>query len=106
MSKDEMEALADLDTAQLDHRTLAALRYVEHLTINRGKVLESKLLRDVQGLYTDRQVRYLENGWAFANGINRIDNASYGVLRRLRIVSHTKLRAGEPPKPVEEQQPT
>ena len=94
-----MESLADLETAHLDYRTLVALKYVEHLTINRGRVLEPKLLRDVQGLYTDRQVRYLENGWAFANGVNLIGHMSYAILRKLHIVSHSKL---ELPKPAEE----
>ena len=64
---------------------------MEHLALNKGKMLEPKFLHDVQELYTDGEVRYIENGWAFANGMNWISNELSTVLRRLRIVSRSEL---------------
>ena len=98
-----MEALRDLDTVDLPRKKIVALRYVQHLTLNKGEVYETRLLREVEELYSKQQVRYIENAYHFTNGINWIGNLSYEGLRKLRLVSHTKLKEVEPVKPLEQQ---
>ena len=103
LSKEEIEELRDLDTVDLPRKKIVALRYVQHLTINKGELIETRLLREVEELYTKHQVRYIENAYHFTNGINWIGNASYEGLRKLRLVSHTKLKEVEPLKPLDQQ---
>ncbi len=99
MSADEIEALADPETANLDHKTLIACRYVKHLALNNGRVLNPKLLEDLQALYTDKQIRYIDSTWAFSNGMTWIVNVAFSAMHKLHIVSHPKLQL---PKPKQE----
>jgi len=91
LSKGEMESLADLDTAKLDEKTLAALTYVEHLAVNKGEVRDQKLLQDVKKLYTAKQVRCINNARPFANGWNWVGNGFFTVLRMVHIASYPRL---------------
>ena len=91
MSEAEMLALDGVDTSDLDERGVLALKYVEHLTLNKGKLLEPELLDEMRRLYTDDEITRIEALQVFADGFNTLSNALFMLLFKLHIVKEPRL---------------
>ena len=91
MSEAEMLALDGVDTSDLDEKGVLALKYVEHLTLNKGKLLEPELLDEMKRQYTDGEIIKIEALQAMANGTNTIANALFMLLFKLHIIKQPRI---------------
>ncbi|MDY6834810.1 MAG: hypothetical protein SVY53_08460 [Chloroflexota bacterium] len=91
MTKAEILALEGMDVADMDKKHIEALKYVEHLTLNRGTCLDKELLAEMQSLWTDREIAKIGSIQAFADGTNALSNTLFALLFKLRIVKQPRL---------------
>ncbi len=92
LTKEDMESLWDLDSANLEQKELAALKYVEQLALNKGKVLNPEILSETKKHYTDKEIKYIFHEWATVNGFNWTFNNLFTILHKLRLVPNARLR--------------
>ena len=91
MTEADIQALDGVDTSDLDERGVLALKYVEHLTLNKGKLLEPELLDEMKGLYTEQEITKIEALQTMANGTNAVANVLFTILFKLRIIKQPRI---------------
>ncbi len=87
-----MSELIDLNNANLEKKDLIALKYIEHLALNKGELKDQRFLDNMKGLFTEKEIKYINHEWAWTNGWNRTFNRLFSLLQKLRIVSHSTLQ--------------
>jgi len=91
MTETDIQALDGVDTSDLDERGVLALKYVEHLTLNKGELLEPELLDEMKRLYTDGEITKIEALQTMADGTNAVANVLFTVLFKLHIIKEPRL---------------
>jgi len=86
-----MADLIDLNYANLEEKELAALRYIEHLALNNGKLTDPQLLNNTKEFYTEKEIKFINHEWAWVNGLNWTFNKLYTLLQMMRIISKSTL---------------
>jgi len=92
LSADEMAELIDLNNTKLEKKELIALKYIEHLTLNRGELKDPQFLDDMKELYTKKEIRFINHEWAWTNGWNWLFNKIFSLLEKLHIVSSSTIQ--------------
>ena len=91
MTQAEILALDGMDVADQDTKGLTALKYVEHLTLNKGKCVDAELLAEMQKLWIDSEIVKIGAIQSFADGTNAFSNTLFTLLFKLRIVKQPRL---------------
>ena len=92
LTKEDMASLWDLDSANLDQKELAALRYAEQLALNKGRIINPDIISELKNFYPEKEIKYIYHEWATVNGFNWIFNNLFTFLHKLRLVPNARLK--------------